>query len=135
MKHDVIAVDTSVLIAAALEEPGFTELVDRLAMSDRALLSTASLLEAKIVLHSRKSHRDVQEMDVFINKAGIELCPPSAAEIEIAYVAFTFYGKGNKHQAQLNFGDLFSYALAKSRGIPLLYKGEDFAFTDIVRAV
>ncbi len=135
MKNDVIAVDTSILIAAALEEPGYEVWVNRLATSDRALLSTASLLEARIVLYSRKSHGDVQELDVFIKKSGIELCPPNVAEIDTAYVAFTFYGKGSGHKAQLNFGDLFSYALAKSRGIPLLYKGEDFAFTDIVSAV
>jgi ribonuclease VapC len=135
MKQDVIAVDTSVLIAAALEEAGFEEFVNRLATSDRAMLSTASLLEAKIVLHSKKGHRDVQELDVFIKKAGIEVCPPSASEVEVAYVAFAFYGKGSGHKAQLNFGDLFSYALAKSRGIPLLYKGEDFAWTDIASAV
>ena len=135
MKQDVIAVDTSVLIAAALEEAGFEEFVNRLASCDRSLLSTASLLEAKIVLHSKKSHRDVQELDFFIKKAGIEMCPPSALEVEVAYVAFTFYGKGSGHKAQLNFGDLFSYALAKSRGIPFLFKGEDFALTDIVSAV
>ena len=135
MTQNVIAVDTSVLIAAALEETGYQALVNRLASSDRALLSTASALEAKIVLYSRKSHADVQELDVFIKKAGIELCAPSPAEIELAYLAFTLYGKGSGHKAQLNFGDLFSYALAKSRGIPLLYKGEDFALTDIVSAV
>ena len=56
-------------------------------------------------------------------------------EMDMAYDAFLIYGKGNGHKAQLNFGDLFSYALAKSRGIPLLYKGEDFASTDIVSAV
>jgi ribonuclease VapC len=55
-------------------------------------------------------------------------------EIDIAYDALLRYGKGNGHPAQLNFGDLFSYATAKSRGLPLLYKGNHFAQTDIVAA-
>jgi ribonuclease VapC len=52
------------------------------------------------------------------------------ADIDVAYEAFTQYGKGKGHPAQLNFGDLFSYAIAKTRGLPLLYKGNDFAQTD-----
>jgi ribonuclease VapC len=55
--------------------------------------------------------------------------------MDAAYAAFVAYGKGNGHPAALNFGDVFSYALAKTRGLPLLYKGRDFAETDIASAV
>jgi ribonuclease VapC len=64
-----------------------------------------------------------------------EIVPPGAAEMDAAYAAFVAFGKGNGHPASLNFGDLFGYALAKARGLPLLYKGADFAETDIARAV
>jgi ribonuclease VapC len=64
-----------------------------------------------------------------------EIVPPGAAEMDAAYAAFVAFGKGNGHAAALNFGDVFSYALAKTRGLPLLFKGEDFAETGIARAV
>ncbi len=60
---------------------------------------------------------------------------PGPAETEAAYAAFVAFGKGSGHPASLNFGDVFSYALAKVRGLPLLYKGEDFAHTDIPGAL
>lgn len=60
-----------------------------------------------------------------------EIVPPGPEEIDMAHVAFVAYGKGQGHPAGLNFGDLFSYALAKARGVPLLYKGGDFARTDV----
>jgi len=63
-----------------------------------------------------------------------ELAAPGAAETDAAYAAFVAYGKGSGHPAALNFGDLFSYALATVRGLPLLYKGYDFSQTDVVDA-
>jgi ribonuclease VapC len=60
---------------------------------------------------------------------------PGPAETDAAYAAFVAYGKGSGHPAGLNFGDVFSYALAKARSLPLLFKGDDFAQTDIVRAI
>jgi ribonuclease VapC len=63
-----------------------------------------------------------------------EIVPPGIAELEAAYAAFVTYGRGSGHPAKLNFGDLFSYALAKVRGLPLLFKGDDFSHTDIQSA-
>jgi ribonuclease VapC len=63
-----------------------------------------------------------------------EIVPPDAEQADIAHEAFVTYGKGHGHPAGLNFGDLFSYALAKARCVPLLYKGGDFAQTDIAAA-
>ena len=65
----------------------------------------------------------------------MNIISPGHEEIEIASHAFASYGKGSGHPAQLNFGDLFAYALAKSRDIPLLFKGNDFAQTDVKSAV
>ena len=63
-----------------------------------------------------------------------EIVPPSPADMDAAYAAFVAFGKGSGHPASLNFGDVFSYALAKTRGLPLLFKGNDFAETDIAVA-
>ena len=60
---------------------------------------------------------------------------PGAAEMDAAYSAFVAFGRGSGHPAALNFGDLFSYALAKVRGLPLLYKGDDFSQTDVASAL
>lgn len=73
-------------------------------------------------------------LDRLVESFGIEIVQVTAQQADLAYAAFVAYGKGGGHPAQLNFGDLFSYALAKARGIPLLFKGEDFAATNIQRA-
>jgi ribonuclease VapC len=92
-------------------------------------LSTVTLVEARVVIHGRRGRAAALLLDVF------EVAPPGPLETEPAYVAVAKYGKGMGHPAKLNLGDLFSYALAKSRGLPLLYKGNDFAATDIESAV
>ena len=70
-------------------------------------------------------------VDALLRLPMFELVAPGPAEMDAAYAAFVAYGKGSGHPAGLNFGDVFSYALAKVRGLPLLYKGDDFAQTDI----
>lgn len=76
----------------------------------------------------------VELLHALIAQAGIAVEPVTDDQTTIAHAAFLQYGKGNGHPAQLNFGDLFSYALAKVRRIPLLFKGNDFAATDIISA-
>jgi ribonuclease VapC len=76
----------------------------------------------------------LRDFDLFIMSAGIELVPVDADQAHIARQAFRQYGKG-RHRAALNFGDCFSYALAKATGLPLLFKGTDFAQTDLQIAV
>jgi ribonuclease VapC len=76
----------------------------------------------------------VDLLHALIERAGIQIEPVTEAHSGIAHEAFVKYGKGNGHPAQLNFGDLFSYALAKARDVPLLFKGNDFAATDILQA-
>ena len=72
-------------------------------------------------------------LDDLLRLPPFRVVAPEPAETESAYAAFVAYGKGSDHPAALNFGDVFSYALAKVRGIPLLFKGGDFALTDIAR--
>ena len=64
-----------------------------------------------------------------------EMIPPGVSEMDAAYAAFVAFGRGSGHPAALNFGDVFSYALAKVRGLPLLFKGIDFQETDIASAI
>jgi ribonuclease VapC len=93
-------------------------------------MSAASLLESSIVLDCRYGDKAFENLDGFIIRTGIEIVPVSAAQAQVARDAFRKYGKG-RHKTGLNFGDCFSYALAKVSGEPLLHKGNDFTFTDL----
>jgi ribonuclease VapC len=132
---DVIAVDTSALIAMAQNEPERIQFVRRISLADSALISASNLLEARLVMYGKRQHSGYLLLERILQESKYVVVSQDKDEVDMAYEAFLIYGKGNGHKAQLNFGDLFSYALAKSRGIPLLYKGEDFALTDIMSAV
>jgi len=99
------------------------------------LVSSVTVVETRMVVHARRGQRAVVLVDDLFRLPCFEIVPPGAAETDAAYAAFVAFGKGNRHPASLNFGDLFGYALAKVRGLPLLFKGTDFAETDIARAV
>jgi ribonuclease VapC len=131
----VIVVDTSALVAIAFGEPEREAFLDVIGRTDRALLSTVSLVETRMVVHGRKGQRGVVLLDDLARLPVFELTAPGPQEADAAYAAFVAFGKGSGHPAALNFGDLFSYALAKVRGLPLLYKGKDFARTDIASAL
>lgn len=131
----MIAVDTSALIAIIKNEPERASFIQVLKRADRVLVSSETVIEARLVAHRRGGDRLVEELDVLFVAIGVEVKPIENAELDIAHAAFVQYGKGNGHPAQLNFGDLFAYALAKTHGVPLLFKGEDFAATDIVAAI
>jgi ribonuclease VapC len=97
-------------------------------------ISAASLLETAIVLESKPGERGGQQLDLFLARARIEVEPVTAEQTRIARKAWLRYGKGRGDSAGLNLGDCFSYALAKSLGEELLYKGADFAHTDVAPA-
>jgi ribonuclease VapC len=129
----MIVVETSALVAIVFDEPECREFVTAIKGARRALVSAASVVEARIVVFRRKGEGAVQMLNEFLSQPVFEIIPPGNAEIAAAHAAFVTYGKGNGHPAQLNFGDLFSYALAKTRGLPLLFKGDDFGQTDVER--
>ena len=127
-------IDTSAIVAILNDEPerrAFNEAIER---SDIFLLSAASFLEASIVIENNRGYEGLRDFDLWMATAGIELAPVDADQAQIARQAFRQYGKG-RHPAALNFGDCFSYALAKATGFPLLFKGEDFTKTDIQAAL
>jgi ribonuclease VapC len=88
-----------------------------------------------MVLYARKGHRAVAVLDDLLKLQRFEITPPILADMEAAYAAYLIYGKGSGHRAGLNFGDVFSYALAKVRNLPLLFKGNDFTDTDLRPAI
>lgn len=130
----MIVVDTSAIIAIAFAEPERAAFVQAIEQTDKALISTVSVVEARMLVHGRRGQRAVVLVDDLLRLPMFEVVPPSLAEMDAAYSAFVAFGKGSGHPASLNFGDVFSYALAKVRALPLLFKGNDFSLTDIVCA-
>jgi ribonuclease VapC len=127
----MIVIDTSALVAIAFGEPERDEFVRIVKTAGRVLVSTPTLLETRMVVYGRRGERAVVLLDDLLSPPLFESVAPGDAETRAAYRAFIAYGKGSGHPAGLNFGDVFSYALAKVRGLPLLFKGEDFSQTDI----
>jgi len=130
----VIVADTSALVAIVFGEPEREAFIEIVQHSERVLLSSVTVLETRMVVHGRRGQRAVVLVDDFLRLPQFEIVPPGTAELNAAYAAFVAYGKGSGHPASLNFGDVFSYALAKTRGLPLLFKGNDFSETDLMRA-
>jgi ribonuclease VapC len=131
----MIAVDTSAMVAILLREAERDVLLARLREARSALISTVSVVEARMVVYGRRGAPGVVLLDDFLRLPGFEPVPVGHEEMEAASRAFVAYGKGTGHPASLNFGDIFSYALAKTRRLPLLFKGDDFSHTDIVSAL
>jgi ribonuclease VapC len=126
-------IDTSAVLAILQDEPErrrFNEAIEAAAI---VRMSTASYVETSIIVEARFGAEGLQTFDRFIEVAGIELEAVDAKQARTARAAYSSYGKG-RHQARLNFGDCFSYALAWVLGEPLLFKGDDFSRTDIVPA-
>ncbi len=128
-----MVIDTSAIVAIALNELDAAELEVRIADDPVRLISAATVLEATIVLETRLGDAGGREFDLWLLKIGVEIVPVDAEQADAARRAWRRFGKG-RHAAALNYGDCFSYALALTRGEPLLFKGEDFAKTDVNRS-
>ncbi len=125
--------DASAIVAILTREPEADLLTDRLEEAAAPVTSPIAVFEAVLGI-CRKRHASIEEarQDVgeFLSAARVALVPLTAREAETALEAFSRYGKGRGHPAQLNLGDCFAYAVAKNYGMSLLYKGEDFDKTD-----
>lgn len=130
----MIVVDTSAILAILLKEGEGPILLGAMLAAEECLLSAANLLETRMVLYARDP-ANIPDLDLFLKRVPIQVEPVSEAQSDIAFDAFSRFGKGMKHPAGLNFGDCFAYALARERDCPLLFKGSDFIRTDIVPAV
>ena len=120
-------VDTSALIAVLRHEPEADGFVELMLASSAVQVSAGTLLETHIV-----AERDggAAEMADLLEAIGVEVVPVDARQVDLAFDGFRRFGKG-RHPAGLNFGDLFAYALARALDAPLLFKGNDFARTDV----
>lgn len=125
-----MVIDTSAVLAILRDEPERRAFNEAIETAETRSMSVASFVEASIVIESRHGYEGLRDLDLLISKAAIDLIPVDVDQAHIARQAFHRYGKG-RHAAALNFGDCFSYALAKSLNDPLLFKGSDFSQTDI----
>lgn len=127
-----MVIDTSALLAILQDEPERRAFNEAIEAADGRAMSMANFVEASIVIECRYGAEGVRDLDLFLERAAIELVDVTLAQGHAARRAFARYGKG-RHTAGLNFGDCFSYALAAERGEPLLFKGADFSKTDVFR--
>ena len=128
-----MVLDTSALMAILLGEPEAKALSQAIARDPKRLVSAFSALETAIVIEAKRGEAGSRELDLLIHKAKIEIVPLNAEQSELARKAWRLYGKGH-HPAGLNIGDCCSYSLSKYSGEPLLFKGDDFARTDVTPA-
>jgi ribonuclease VapC len=125
-----MVVDTSALLAILFDEPERRAFNEAIESAESRIMSAATFLEVSIVIESRLGAEGLRDLDLFVERAGIQLAAVDSEQAHVARRAFSRFGKG-RHPAGLNYGDCFAYALAMVLGEPLLYKGEDFARTDI----
>jgi ribonuclease VapC len=127
-------IDTSAVLAILFEE-GDAEIFARaLTRAESCRMSAASFVEAAVVIDAQTKDKGSRLFDAFIRRAAIAIEPVTEEQAHIARQAYADFGKG-RHRAGLNFGDCFSYALAKVTGEPPLFKGKDFTKTDIASAL
>ncbi len=126
-------VDTSAIIAILFDEADADRHDRAIVAAPVCRMSVANFLEATLVLEGREGVGAGHAFDAFVEEAEIELVPVTVEQAHAARRAWRRFGRGN-HPAALNFGDCFAYALAEATSEPLLYKGEDFALTDIPAA-
>lgn len=125
--------DTSALVAILYREPEAAAFAQRIHDADVCRISVASYVELAMVVESQLGSEGMRQAEAFLRHARIVIEPVTLDHGELARQAFHDFGKG-RHKAGLNFGDCFSYALAKATGEPLLFKGKDFSQTDIPAA-
>jgi ribonuclease VapC len=125
-----MVIDSSAIIAVLLNEANAAHIAQAIEASSQRLLSAANLLEASVVIESRKGEAGGRELDLLLYRAAIEIVAVDQDQAEVARVAWRRFGKGG-HPAGLNSGECSAYALARTRQLPLLFQGDDFSQTDI----
>ena len=129
-----MVVDSSAVLAILFDEPERDAFADALSDAGLRLMSSLNVLEAAVVVSSRKGPYGARELDLLLHRAEFEVVSFTSDHLRLARDAYERYGKG-RHPAGLNLGDCCAYALARHTGEPLLFKGDDFARTDVVTAL
>ncbi len=124
-------VDTSALIAIVKLEPEAASIARAMEKAETLRISAGTLLEAFIVADGYRIPKLSARLEEIVDHPRMVIEPVTAEQARIARQAYRDYGKGSGHPANLNFGDCFSYALAREKREPLLYKGDDFVHTDL----
>ena len=122
--------DTSALAAIFFGEPERQKFLQAIISASTRLISAATVLETGMIVENRLGDAAGRELDLFLIRANFQIVALDADQAELARSAWRQFGKG-RHPAGLNYGDCFSYALAKWTGEPLLAKGNDFRLTDV----
>jgi ribonuclease VapC len=128
-------VDTSALIAILRAEDDASDMAHAIERARERRISAANYLEAAVVIDGSRDPVASRRFDELVDAAELRVEPVTGEQAQIAREAYRDFGKGSGHKAGLNFGDCFAYALAKTTGEPLLYKGSDFTHTDIAPAL
>ena len=126
-------IDSSAILAILLREPDAGHFEEAIADNWPRRMTAVALLEATMVVEGRGGTEAGEELDALLRSTRVEFVPVTQEQVQVARQAWRRFGKGN-HPAALNFGDCFAYALAEVTGEPLLFKGDDFALTDIEAA-
>ena len=124
-----MTVDSSALVAVLFAEPGYLDLIDRMLTAEHVRIGAPTLVETSLVFAGRRRAKSAVEVE----ELGITVVPFGEGEWRVAVDAFVRFGRG-RHAASLNFGDCLAYACASVGGDSLLYVGEDFSHTDVIRA-
>jgi ribonuclease VapC len=130
-----MVIDSSALIALLLDEPETVQFTAIIANARTRRVSVASYLETAIVMLRRSGPSAKQVVDRLFDELSRQIISFTRDQADLAIAAYRQYGKGRGHAAGLNFGDCFTYALAKQTGEPVLFKGNDFSLTDLASAV
>ena len=130
----MIVVDSSALLAILLDEPDARSIADLINDAEGRTISSFNLFETHVVIHRQGRDEGVRDLRSLLARTRLTTVPFDDAQAALAFAAYRRYGKGN-HPAALNLGDCAAYALAKSLDLPLLFKGNDFARTDIRRVL
>jgi ribonuclease VapC len=125
-----MVIDTSAVLAILQDEPERPRFTAAIAEAAQRSMSAATLLEVAIVIEARFGVEGGRYLDQLLERAGVEIVPVDDEQVRLAREGYRRFGKG-RHPAGLNYGDCFSYALARVRQQRLLFKGEDFARTDV----
>ncbi len=128
-------IDSSAVVGIFNSEPAADALQDALVSARNRRMSAATLVELYVVIDGKRDPVRSARLDELLQRLDVEIVDVTAEQASIARAAHRDYGRGSGNPARLNFGDCFSYALAKVTGEPLLFKGDDFGHTDLTPAV
>ena len=128
-------VDTSAVVAILRGEPDADRYIEALASAAAPRMSAATYLETAVIVDANRDAVLSGRLDDLVRAVPLGIEPMTEQHAELGRRAYQLFGKGSGHPAALNFGDCFAYALARATGEPLLFKGDDFAHTDVTPAL